>query len=126
METLVQEERLSEIKGIGESLNEKITTLVTTGKLPYYEELLKGFPPGLMEMIRVQGVGPKRAKIPYDELQIKDVAGLEKAAKAGLIAGLKGFGKKSQENILEGIRFSGIAMPNTTIMMKRSRWRIGF
>lgn len=102
---LVKEKKLTTLKGIGEGLSENITILVTTGKLPYYEQLQKSLPPGLLEMIRIQGVGPKRAKILYDQLQIKDVPGLEKACKSGKVAALDGFGEKSQENILKGISF---------------------
>ncbi|OGR90835.1 MAG: histidinol-phosphatase [Elusimicrobia bacterium RIFCSPLOWO2_01_FULL_59_12] len=102
---LVQEKKLTTIKGIGEGLSENITILYTTGRLPYYEDLQKSMPPGLLDMIRIQGVGPKRAKILYDQLKIKDIPGLEKAAKEGRIAQLEGFGEKSQENILKGLRF---------------------
>jgi DNA polymerase (family X) len=105
LETLVRENKLSTIKGIGEGLSEKITTLVTTGHLPYYDELQKSLPPGLMDLIRIQGVGPKRAKILYDELKIKDIPGLEKACRAGKVAALEGFGEKSQENILKSLEF---------------------
>lgn len=104
---LVREKKLTTIKGIGEGLAEKIQELWTTGKSSYLEELHKGLPSGLMDMIRVQGVGPKRAKILYDTLKIKDIPGLEKAARAGKIATLEGFGEKSQENILKGIAFLG-------------------
>ena len=58
-----------------------------------------------MDMIRIQGLGPKRAKILYDKLKIKDIPGLEKAVKEGKIAKLEGFGEKSQENILKGLEF---------------------
>jgi DNA polymerase (family 10) len=105
LEKLVQEKKLSEIKGIGEGLSEKITTLVTTGKLPYYEELQKSLPSGLMDLIRIQGVGPKRAKILYDKLRIKDIPSLEKACREGEVAELEGFGEKTQENILKGLTF---------------------
>lgn len=105
LETLVQENKLVSIKGIGESINDKITKLIATGKLPYYEELQRSLPPGLTEMIRIQGLGPKRAKILYDKLKIKDVPGLEKACREGKIATLEGFGEKTQENILKGIAF---------------------
>ncbi len=107
LDALVKEQKLTTIKGIGEAISEKISTLWTTGRLPYLEELQKGMPAGLMDMIRIQGVGPKRAKILYDKLKIKDIPGLEKAAKDGRIAKLEGFGEKSQENILKGLEFLG-------------------
>lgn len=105
LDALVRENRLTEIKGIGEALAEKIATLVTTGRLPYYEDLQKSMPAGLLDLIRIQGVGPKRAKILQDRLKIKDIPSLEKACRQGKIAALEGFGEKSQENILKGIGF---------------------
>jgi DNA polymerase (family X) len=102
---LVKENRLTDIKGIGKGLAENITSLVTTGKLPFYEELKKTLHPGLVELIRIQGVGPKKAVVLYEKLGIKDLPGLEKAAKEGKIAKLKGFGQATQDNILKGISF---------------------
>ncbi len=105
LEELVKTELLTSIKGIGKGLAENITILVTTGKLPYYEELQKSIPPGLLEMIRIQGLGPKRAKILYDKLKIQDIPSLEKACQEGKVATLEGFGEKTQENILKGLEF---------------------
>jgi DNA polymerase (family 10) len=101
--TLVAEKRLREIKGIGEALADKITELVTTGKLRYYEELKAEFPAGFMELLRIPGLGPKKAKLLLDELGIKSVDELEAAARANKLADLPGMGAKSQEKILEGI-----------------------
>ncbi len=101
--TLVKEERLSEIKGIGEALREKITELVTTGKLKYYEELKASVEPGLLEMLRIQGLGPKRIRVLHEKLGIKDIAGLEAACQAHQISELAGFGAKSEANLLAGI-----------------------
>lgn len=103
VETLVKEGRLGEIKGIGEALQKKITELVTTGKLEYYEELKASTPPGLVAMLDIPGLGPKKIKAMHDELGITTVEGLEQACKTGAVAGLKGFGEKTQTNILEGI-----------------------
>ena len=105
LQALVANKGLTAIKGIGEAIAEKISTLMTTGKLPYYEELQKSLPPGLMDMIRVQGLGPKRAKILFDKLKIRDIPGLEKACRDGKVAKLEGFGEKTQENILKGLDF---------------------
>ncbi|MSU40478.1 MAG: DNA polymerase/3'-5' exonuclease PolX [Pedosphaera sp.] len=103
--TIVAEERLGEIKGIGEALQEKITTLVTTGKLPYYDELKAATPPGLLEMLQIPGLGPKKVKKLHDELAIDSVEKLEADCNAGRVAALDGFGEKTQAKILEGIAF---------------------
>lgn len=104
--TLVKENRLTEIKGIGEALAEKITTLVTTGKLPYYEDLRKSLHPGLLELTKIQGVGPKKAIVLHKKLKIDNLQDLEKAARAGKIAKLDGFGETTQANILKGLSFA--------------------
>jgi DNA polymerase (family 10) len=100
---MVTENRLGEIKGIGEALQKKITELVTTGKLVYYEELKASTPPGLLSMLEIPGVGPKKIKMVHDELGIKTIEELEQACRDGRIAQLKGFGEKTATNICEGI-----------------------
>lgn len=102
--TLIQEERLTDIKGIGKDLAGKITELYTTNKLQFYEELKSSMPQGLLEMLRIPGFGPKRAKVVYDRLKVDSIEKLEAACKAGKVAALDGFGEKSQQKILEGIR----------------------
>ena len=103
--TVIDENRLGEMKGIGEALSEKISTLVKTGKLPYYEELKASVPAGLMEMLGIPGVGPKKVKALHDKLGITSIEQLEAACKAGKVATLEGFGEKTQTKILEGIQF---------------------
>jgi len=103
--TLVAEGRLEGIKGIGDALREKITLLVTTGRLPYYDELKASLPPGLVELLQLQSVGPKKVKKLFDELGVDSIASLEAACTAGRVAALDGFGDKSQAKILEAISF---------------------
>jgi DNA polymerase (family 10) len=102
--TVVREGRLASVPGIGATLREKITTLVTTGKLPYYEELHKQTPPGLFDILRIQGLGPKRVKILYDQLGIDSLDKLAEACDSGRVAELKGMGEKTQQKILDGIQ----------------------
>jgi DNA polymerase (family X) len=100
---VVAENRLGEIKGIGDALQKKITELVTTGKLAYYDELKASVPAGLVAMLEIPGLGPKKIKALNDELGIESVEQLEQACQEDKIAGLKGFGEKTQANILDGI-----------------------
>jgi DNA polymerase (family 10) len=105
LEKLVAEKRLGELKGFGEALQDKVTTLVTTGRLPYFEELKASLPPGLPALLEIQGLGPKKVKKLHDELGIDSMEKLEAACHAGTIAALEGFGEKSQSKILEAIAF---------------------
>ncbi|HEU4725933.1 MAG TPA: DNA polymerase/3'-5' exonuclease PolX [Candidatus Eisenbacteria bacterium] len=94
---------LTELKGIGEALAEKITELWRTGRMRYYDELAAATPKGYLEMIRVPGLGAKKVRALGEELGIKTLAKLKKAAENGEIRGLKGFGEQSEKKILEGI-----------------------
>lgn len=107
LKKMVGTDKLGDVRGIGDSLKEKITTLVQTGTLPYLVDLRTEIPPGLLDMLRIPGLGPKKAKALYEELAIDGVASLEKACKADKVSKLKGFGAKTQAKILEGISFLG-------------------
>jgi len=100
---LVDEQRLTQIKGIGTDLAAKITEMVTTNRLRFHDELKASMPPGLLEMLRIPGFGPKRAKTVFDKLKVDSIEKLEAACKDGRVAQLDGFGEKSQQKILEGI-----------------------
>ena len=100
---LVEENRLTEIKGVGKDLAAKIAEMVTTDRLKFYDELKASMPQGLLQMLKISGFGPKRAKIVYDKLKVDSIEKLEAACRAGKIAALDGFGEKSQQKILEGI-----------------------
>ena len=99
--------KLAEVRGIGEALRDKVRTLVTTGKLPYLDDLRASIPAGLVEMLRIPGVGPKKVFALHKELGVDTVAKLEAACVAGQVAAMKGFGAKTQDRILEGIRYLG-------------------
>ena len=100
---LVAEDRLGEIDGVGEGIQKKIAELVTTGKLAYHDELKAATPPGLVAMLEIPGVGPKKIKALHDQLGIETVEQLEAACQDGRVAKLKGFGEKTAANICEGI-----------------------
>jgi DNA polymerase (family 10) len=96
---------LEGIPGVGKSIALKIEEYIKTGKIKYYQDFKKRLPINLEEIIPVEGIGPKRAKILYEKLGIKNLDELEKAVRAHKIANLFGFGEKSEKNILEGIEF---------------------
>src|SRR5215472_12221344 len=103
LEKIIAEDRLTEVKGIGDAIGKKIKELVETGKLKYYEELKASLPPGLSEMLEISGLGPKKIQALNKKLGVDSIDKLEVACKAGKVAELDGFGEKTQANLLEGI-----------------------
>lgn len=99
----VRAQTLDEVKGIGEALAQKIGELRTTGKLEFYEKLKASLPAGLVELLSIPGVGPKKIKVLHEQLGIDSIEKLQAACQTGQIAGLAGFGEKTQAKILEGI-----------------------
>src|SRR6185312_12064446 len=97
------EGRLDELEGFGKAIATKISELVQTGKLPYYDALVAEFPVTLLEVVQIPGVGPKKAATLHRELGVVDLASLEKACHAQRVRALKGFGEKSELSILEGL-----------------------
>lgn len=103
---------LEKIPGVGKSLAEKIEEYLKTGKIRYYNFLKKRMPINIEELIAIEGLGPKKVKALYNNLGIANVEQLEQAAKSHKISPLFGFGEKTEQNILQGIKF-----------LKRSRGR---
>jgi DNA polymerase (family 10) len=96
---------LEEIPGVGKNIAKAIEEYLKTGKIRHYEQFKKKIPIDLEEIISVEGVGPKKAKILYQELKIRNLKDLEWQARTHKIAALFGFGQKTEKNILEGIAF---------------------
>jgi len=99
----VAEERLGEIEGIGKAITEKVTELVTTGRLEYYEELKSSFPEGIFELFELQGLGAKKIKVLHEQLGVASLADLERVCNEGKVAALAGFGEKTQTKLLKAI-----------------------
>lgn len=100
---LIGERRLDTVKGIGKAISEKLTTLAEQGHLPYYEQLKAEIPPGLFDMLEIPGMGPKKVKAVYEQLNISTIGELEYACLENRLRDLPGFGQKSQDKILKGI-----------------------
>jgi DNA polymerase (family X) len=96
-------EKLKAIEGIGDDLATKIMTLVQTGSLPQLEELKAQVPESVLALLRIPGVGPKKAAALHKELGIKTLAELKAACDAGKVQKLKGFGVKTEQIILQGM-----------------------
>lgn len=95
---------IRKIKGIGEDLYKKIVEIIETGECKMLKELLKHFHPGLLDMLKLRGIGPKKVKLIYLNLGIKDLKTLEKAAQEGKLRDLPGMGAKTEEEILKSIK----------------------
>lgn len=111
LEVLIKENRLKDVKGFGQALTQKLTELVTTGGLEYYEKLKASVPEGLIEMLKIPGLGPKKIRSIYENLGISTIGELKYACMENRLRKLPGFGEKTQKKIIEGIenlgRYSG-------------------
>jgi len=101
---VIRSGKLGEIPGIGKALTEKVETLFNTGQLEFYEKLVASVPDGLMDLLEVPGLGGKKIKALHEQLAVDSIESLTQACKAGKVAELKGFGEKTQEKILSGIK----------------------
>ena len=131
IELMWREGRLREIPGVGEAIGEKLDELLRTGNLGFYDRLAAEVPSGLVEVLRVSDVGPKKAARFWKELGITNLDQLESAAKQGRLRGLSGMGERSEARILQGIeslrrrasdRVSiGVALPVAEGLVRRLR-----
>ena len=98
--------KLQEIPGVGRGIAEKIDEYLRKGKLKYLDELKKGLPSGFAEMLAIEGIGPKKVKLFYDKLHIKNLEQLEKAARSGRLRKIPKLKEKTELNILRSIEAS--------------------
>ncbi|MDD5005821.1 MAG: DNA polymerase/3'-5' exonuclease PolX [Candidatus Omnitrophica bacterium] len=103
IEDYANEDKLTDIPGIGQDLAAKIKEYLSSGKISYFEDLKEEIPEGILELLKVPSIGPKTAKLLYEKLKIKNISMLEKFAKEGKLLGLEGVKEKTVENILKGI-----------------------
>ena len=115
IEALHRQGRLGGIPGFGAAITEKVKEFLDTGHLQYLEKIAEGFPPGLLEIVRIPGLGPKKAQALWRELGVTTVDQLREACERHRVQRLKGFGEKTEEKILAGIRILGEAKGRTLI-----------
>ncbi|HTW90672.1 MAG TPA: DNA polymerase/3'-5' exonuclease PolX [bacterium] len=104
IETLDAEGKLEEVPGIGTGIAKKIREYLSTGRMQMYDEAIAGLPPGLFDILDIQGVGPKTVKQVYERLGVTTPAELKQAIESGRFAELPGMGDKKGENILQSMR----------------------
>ncbi len=103
LSAVAAEGALTDLPGIGKTLAEKIEEMLETGKLTFYERLKEEVPVGVLDMMHINGVGPKKAALFWKELDLTTLEELEAAAQAGELQKLSGMGKKSEQKIIDGI-----------------------
>lgn len=104
IEDLFLEHRLRDIPGVGDALAKKIGEYLASGQLEYYERLKREFPPGLVALLEVPGLGPRRARAIYNTLGVANLDQLEAALEAHQLQGVPGMGERSEENLLRELR----------------------
>ena len=117
---LARDGRATELPGIGSTLQEKILALAQTGEIPALQKLRAKFPPGLVEMTKLPGLGPKRARRLYEELQIDSLASLRAAAEEERIRALSGFGAKAEEQLLAALDAYEASGPQTRTVLNKA------
>jgi DNA polymerase (family 10) len=117
---LARQGRATELAGIGAIIQEKVMSLAETGEIPALVKLRAKFPPGLVEMTRLPGLGPKRARRLFEELQIDSLESLRAAAQDQRIRKLKGFGPKVEESILAALDAVGAGEPRSRFVLDRA------
>jgi len=117
---LAREERATELPGIGPTIQEKIVALADDGAIPAAVKLRAKYPEGLIEMMRLPGLGPKRARRLYDELGIDSIESLKGAAEQHRIRELKGFGPKAEESILAAAQAEDAGEQRRRIVLDRA------
>ncbi|HLQ28319.1 MAG TPA: DNA polymerase/3'-5' exonuclease PolX, partial [Ktedonobacteraceae bacterium] len=105
IEQLAREGKLKGVPGLGPTIIKRVEEAIETGHIAFYDELASTTPPVKLEMLRIQGVGPKKINAIYNQLHVNSIADLIKAIEENKVAALPGFGKKTQDNILQGIAF---------------------
>jgi DNA polymerase (family X) len=117
---LAREGRATELAGIGQTLEQKIVDLISTGTIPATEKLRAKFPPGLIEMTRLPGLGPKRARRLFEELGVDSLDALREAAEAQRLRALKGFGAKFETTVLEALAAGVADQPRVRVLLHRA------
>ncbi len=98
-------DKIFSIQGIGDAIGKKIIELLHTGKLKALEDLLEKTPQGVLEMLHVKGIGPKKINAIWKEMEIESIGELLYACHENRLLLYKGFGKKTQDNVIESIEF---------------------
>ena len=120
VEELAKQGRADELAGVGKTIAEKIDALLEGGSIPSAEKLKQRIPAGLVEITRIPGLGPKRAKLLHDEIGVTSIGDLRKAAEDGRLKDVKGFGKKAEENVLAALAAGADGSPRARMLLSKA------
>jgi DNA polymerase (family 10) len=117
---LAKQGRAAELAGVGKTIAEKIDALLETGSIPSADKLKTRIPSGLVEVTRIPGLGPKRAKLLHEELGISSIEELRAAAEDGRLKDVKGFGKKAEENVITAFAAGADGRPKARMLLSKA------
>jgi len=117
---MAKQGRADELAGVGKTIAEKIDALLETGSIPSADKLKQRIPSGLVEVTRIPGLGPKRAKLLHDEVGVNSIEDLRRAAESGQLKDVKGFGKKAEENVLAAFAAGADGRPKARMILSKA------
>jgi DNA polymerase (family X) len=117
---LARQGRVEELAGVGRTIAEKIDALLETGSIPSADKLKARIPSGLVEITRMPGLGPKRARLLHDELGVASLDDLREAAEQGRLKDVPGFGKKAEENVLAALEAGADGRPKQRLILSHA------
>jgi DNA polymerase (family 10) len=117
---MTQAGTVTELSGIGKTIEEKLKTLLDTGSIPSAEKLKAKYPPGLVEITRLPGLGPKRARKLFDELGVASLEDLKKAAEEQRLRTIRGFGPKAEESVLHALAAGEDGRPKPKLLLSKA------
>src|SRR5215210_3308503 len=117
---LAKQGRADELAGVGKTIAEKIDALLESGSIPSADKLKQRIPAGLVEITRIPGLGPKRAKLLHDQIGVNSIEELREAAEDGRLKDVKGFGKKAEENVLAAFAAGADGTPKARMLLSKA------
>ena len=120
VEELAKQGRAAELAGVGKTIAEKIDALLETGSIPSADKLKQRIPSGLVEVTRIPGLGPKRAKLLHDQIGVNSIDDLRRAAESGQLKDVKGFGSKAEENVLAALAAGADGRPQARMLLSKA------
>ena len=120
VEEMAKQGRVVELSGVGKTIAEKIDALLETGSIPSADKLKAKIPAGLVEVTRIPGLGPKRARLLYDHLGISSLEDLKRASEDGTLKDVPGFGEKAEENVLAALAAGADGRPKPRMLLSKA------